>query len=307
MRNEHHHAVPAVGGAVARLRLVLLINAVVFVAEVVTAVLSGSLALLADAGHMLTDSAGLVVALVAARLAQRPASLSRTWGWRRAEVIGAAIQAGMLTVVSVMVGVEAVKNLLAPPQVAPYPVLMMGVVGLAANVVGLWVLAASREESLNMKAAFLEVVGDALGSVAVIVGAVTIMLTGWSRADAVVSLVIMVLIVPRALKVGRQAMRILSEATPEDLDLQQVRAHLLQVEHVEDIHDLHASMIASGLPILSAHVVVRDECLRDGHASQILVDLQMCVREHFPVQVTHSTFQIEPRQHLTTEAPPCNR
>jgi len=180
-----------------RLAVVLAITVSVLVVEVVGALVSGSLALLADAGHMLTDAAGLSLALVAAVLAGRPATESRTWGYRRAEVLAAAAQAAVLLGVGVYVLVEGIRHLVAPEDVSSGIMLVFGVVGLLGNAVSLLILSRARGANLNTRAAFLEVLNDALGSVAVIVAAVTIHLTGWTRADAVVSLLIGVLILPR--------------------------------------------------------------------------------------------------------------
>ena len=165
------------------------------------------------------------------------------------------------------------------------------------------ILASSRSANLNLRAAFLEVLNDALCSVAVIVAAVIIAATGWTRADAIVSLVIGALILPRTVGLLRDAARVLLESTPTGLDLNDVRRHILEVPHVQDVHDLHASQIATGLPVLSAHVVVDDECFFDGHIPALLDHLQSCVAEHFAVSIGHSTFQFEQAAHATHEAP----
>ena len=305
--HSHNHGAGASRG---RLLVALCLSATVLVAEIVTALLTGSLALLADAGHMLTDVAGLATALTAAHLSTHPATDRSTWGMRRAEVIGAALQAGALAVVGVFVAFKAVHNLLAPPPVEASGMLAMGVIGLAANVLALLVLSRGRGhdghgENLNMRAAFLEVVNDALGSVGVIVAAAVVARTGWTRADAAVSLVIAALILPRAVSLLRSALAVLMDFTPRELDLAQVRSHMLGIDHVEEVHDLHAWTVASGMPVLTAHVVVRDECLRDGHTEEILDRLQGCVAEHFPVKIRHATLQLEPVSHLEHEAAYC--
>ena len=304
--HSHNHGAGASRG---RLLVALCLSATVLVAEIVTALLTGSLALLADAGHMLTDVAGLATALTAAHLSTHPATDRSTWGMRRAEVIGAALQAGALAVVGVFVAFKAVHNLLAPPPVEASGMLAMGVIGLAANVLALLVLSRGRGhdghgENLNMRAAFLEVVNDALGSVGVIVAA-AVARTGWTRADAVASLLIAVLILPRAVTLLRSALGVLMDFTPRELDLAQVRSHMLGIDHIEEVHDLHAWTVASGMPVLTAHVVVRDECLRDGHTEEILDRLQGCVAEHFPVKIQHATLQLEPVSHLEHEAAYC--
>jgi cobalt-zinc-cadmium efflux system protein len=152
-----------------------------------------------------------------------------------------------------------------------------------------------------MRAAFLEVLNDALGSLAVIVAAIVIATTGYERADAIVSILIALMILPRTVLLLRETTSVLLESTPRGLDLGDVRRHLLEVEHVQAVHDLHASQVATGLPVLTAHVVVDDSCFQDGHAPQMLDQLQACVAEHFPVSIEHSTFQLEPVGHRTHE------
>jgi cobalt-zinc-cadmium efflux system protein len=282
-----------------RLRTVLIITVTVLVAEVIGAAVSGSLALLADAGHMLSDVAGLTLAWFASVLAQRPATLARTWGYRRAEVLAAAGQAAVLLAVGGFVIVEAVRRLFEPPAVASGAMLAFGVVGLVGNAIGIAVLLGARSENMNMRAAFLEVVNDALGSLAVLVAAAIIALTGWLRADALVSLLIGALIIPRTLKILRESIDVLLESTPRGLELGEVRQHLQQVARVQGVHDLHASQVATGLPVLTAHVVVDDSCFQDGHLPALLDELQRCLAGHFDVE--HSTLQFEAGGHAAHE------
>ncbi|MEO8555681.1 MAG: cation diffusion facilitator family transporter [Actinomycetota bacterium] len=280
---------------------VLAITATVLVAEVIGAVVSGSLALLADAGHMLTDVAGLTLAWVASVLVQRPVTLGRTWGFRRAEVLAAAVQAAVLLAVGGFVLVEGVRRLFDPPEVVPATMLVFGSIGLVGNLIGIAVLAGSRSQNLNMRAAFLEVVNDALGSVAVLVAAAVIAVTGWSRADALASLLIGALIIPRTLKLLHESVDVLLESTPKGLELSEVREHLLAVAHVRAVHDLHASQVATGLPVLTAHVVVDDTSFYDGHLPSLLDELQRCLTGHFDVE--HSTIQFEAGSHAEHERP----
>ncbi|MDU0347689.1 cation diffusion facilitator family transporter [Actinomyces sp. MRS3W] len=300
--HEHTHGAGASRG---RLAVAACLTAGVLVAELVTAHLTGSLALLADAGHMLTDVVGLVMALVAAHLSTRPATDRSTWGLRRAEILGAALQAGLLGIVGIIVGVRAVVTLVSGGDVEAHGMLLMGVIGLIANIVGLVILSGGRKQNLNTRAAFLEVANDALGSVGVIVAAAVVAATGWTRADAVASLVIVALIAPRAFALLRTAVGVLMERTPAELDLAEVRTHLLAVEHVEEVHDLHAWTVASGLPALTAHVVVADACLAQGRTGEVLDALQDCVAEHFPVHIEHATFQLEPAAHRAHEHAAC--
>jgi cobalt-zinc-cadmium efflux system protein len=295
----HSHGLPAGGGHRQPLAIVLAISSGVLVVEVIGAVVSGSLALLADAGHMLSDAAGLSLALVAAVLAGRPATPQRTWGFRRAEVLAAAVQAAVLLAVGVFVLVEAVRRLLLPPQVESGAMVIFGLIGLFGSGVSILLLSRVQAGNLNTRAALLEVVSDALGAVAVLIAATVIALTGWSRADAVASLVIGVMILPRTWKLLRETVDVLMEATPKGVDLADVRAHILDVEHVRDLHDLHATSVSSDLPVLTAHVVVDNSCFHDGHLPSLLDQLQQCLAGHFDVE--HSTFQFEPVSHAEHE------
>jgi len=295
----HAHAPSSRG----RLTVALAITATILVAEVIGAYLTGSLALLVDAGHMLTDTAGLAIAVTAATLVGRPASSRRTYGFARAEVLGAVAQAAILLVVGVIVIVEAIQRFSAPPELPGGALVVFGVIGLLGNLASLAVLASGRASSMNVRAAFLEVATDALGSIAVIAAAIVIITTGFQLADVIAALAIGVLIVPRAIFLLRDAAAVLLESTPSNLNLDSVREHLLEVDHVQAVHDLHVSQIATGLPVLTAHVVVDDECFYDGHAPRILDELQKCVAEHFPVQIEHSTFQLELAAHGEHEHP----
>lgn len=300
-RGAHDHGAATTNRT--RLAIAFGITATILVVEVVGALWTGSLALLVDAGHMLTDAGGLLMALVAATLMLRPATDRRTWGWRRAEVLAAGAQAAVLLGVGIFAFVEGVRRLTAPPEVAASGLLAIGVLGLLGNIASLLVLSGGRGANLNMRAAFLEVLNDALGSVAVIVSALVIAATGWTRADALAGMLIAVLILPRALVILREAGSVLLESTPKGLDLEDVRSHILALEHVRGVHDLHASQIATGLPVLTAHVVLDDRCFHDGHAPRLLDEVQACVAEHFDVSVEHSTFQFEPVAHAGHERP----
>lgn len=291
----HDHGGPA--SSTGRLAIALAITSLILIAEVIGALLTGSLALLVDAGHMLTDVAGLTTALVAARLILRPATSARTWGYRRAEVLAALGQSAVLLAVGIYAFVEGAQRLLAPPSVPSGSLLLFGLIGLLGNVASIAVLASARNSTMNLRGAFLEVVNDALGSVAVIVAAIVISVTGWAQADAVAGMLVAVLIVPRTLLLLRETTGVLLESTPRGLDLDEVRSHILKLSHVHAVHDLHASQIATGLPILSAHVVVSQACFEDGHAPRILDDLQACVLDHFSIAIEHSTFQLEPESH----------
>jgi cobalt-zinc-cadmium efflux system protein len=297
---EHEHGHNATTGQ-RRLGIAFGITVVILVAEVIGAIVTGSLALLIDAAHMLTDAGGLALALFAATLAQRPATPHRTWGYARAEVLAATAQAAVLLAAGAFVLIEAIQRLTEPPDIPAGELVIFGIVGLLGNLAAIAVLASDRGANMNLRAAFLEVVNDALGSVAVIAAAIVIGLTGWGAADAIAAMLIGALIVPRSVLILREAIDVLLESTPKGLDLVSVRSHILQVPHVVSVHDLHASQIATGAPVLSAHVVIDDLCFTDGRAPRILDDLQKCVASHFVVQVDHSTFQLEPASHQEHE------
>ena len=302
MGHGHSHA-PATAGGAHRRRLVVVLGLTlaVLVAEVVGAALSGSLALLADAGHMATDAAGLALALAAVSLAQRPARGRRTFGWQRAEILAAVANGLLLLAVAAYVLIEAVRRIGQPPEIASGLMLVVASIGLVVNLGSLAVLHRGRGDSLNVRGAYLEVVADALGSVAVIGAAVVITTTGWTPADIVASAVIGCLVVPRAWHVLREAFDVLLEAAPRGVDLGEVRAHILDVDGVLDVHDLHAWTITSGLPVLSAHVVVTDDALVAGHGGRVLDALCVCLGEHF--DMAHCTFQLEAAAHAGHESP----
>ena len=250
-------------------------------------------------GHMLADVGGLALALVAITLAQRPPTLTRTWGFARAEVLAAGVNAIVLIAIGIWVLVEALFRLAHPPELATGTMLVFGVIGLAGNLLAMSLLASAQRESMNMRGAFLEVLSDAVASVGVLMAALLVRYTSWHNADAVVAAAIAVFILPRAFRLLLDAVRVLLESTPRNVDLAEVRAHIMDIPRVLDVHDLHASTVTSGLPVISAHVVVEADCFRDGHAPQVLDRLQNCLAADF--DVLHSTFQLEPDGHLHHE------
>ncbi|MFT0846273.1 cation diffusion facilitator family transporter [Actinomycetaceae bacterium L2_0104] len=292
--HDHGGGAGAPGDHRKKLWIAFGITATIVVAQLVGAIVTGSLALLTDTAHAITDASGLLVALIAANLMLRPATSKRTWGFRRIEVIAALLQSILLLVVGTYAAIEGIRRLFEPPEVPAMELLIFGIVGLVANVSAIAVLSSSRSSNFNMRAAFLEVLNDALGSVGVIVAAIVIATTGFQRADSIAGLFIAALIVPRAFTLLRETARVLMEFAPEGLDLDEVREHILGVDHVREVHDLHASTVATGLPTLTAHIVLEDECFTDGHAAKVLESVKECVAEHFAVPIQHSTFQIEP-------------
>jgi cobalt-zinc-cadmium efflux system protein len=296
----HGHEVTATNAHRKRLIVVLVITLGVLIAEVIGGLIAGSLALLADAGHMLTDSTGLIMALIAASLAARAATVKRTFGLQRAEVLAALGNALLLVGVAVWVLIMAVERLRNPVEVHSGLMLVVALVGVLANLAGLLVLRPAQSKSLNMRGAYLEVFGDLVGSLAVIVAALLILITGWMPFDAIASLAIVVLIIPRAWSLLREVVDVLLEATPHGVDLDEVREHITRVRGVVDVHDLHAWTITSGVPVLSAHVIVDQACISEGRSGEVLDRLGECLGGHF--DVSHCTFQLEPVGHQEHEA-----
>ncbi len=295
----HDHAVSTAGANRGRLMTVLAMTSLVLVAEIVGGLLTGSLALLADAGHMFTDVAGLSLSILAITFAAKPPSAQRTYGYFRLEILAAVINGMLLFGVAVLILVEAWRRFSSPPDVASGAMLAFAVVGLAANLVSLLLLRRGAEQSLNVKGAYLEVLGDLLGSVAVIAAALVITTTGWNYADPVASVLVALMILPRTWTLLREAVDVLLEATPKGMDLDDVRRHIVETAGVIDAHDLHVWTITSGMPVLSVHVVVDDAALADGVGGRILDRLGDCLADHF--DVAHCTFQLEPAGHANHE------
>lgn len=286
-----------------RLAVAFAIVATVLVVEAVGAWLAGSLALLADAGHMASDVIGLAIALVASVVAARPATDRHTFGFRRVEVLGALANGVLLTVVAVLVSVEAVRRLVEPGDTHPagLPMLVIAAVGLLANVAAFLVLRGGDRTALGMRGALLEVVGDLLGSIAAMLAAVVLLVTGFVAADAIASLVIAALIVPRAFLLMRDVVRVLTESAPRETDVAAIREHLLETSGVVAVHDVHVWTITSGDPVFTAHVECEPEVFAGGGAGAMLERLGDCLRGHFDVE--HSTFQLEPAGHADGEDP----
>ncbi|MFJ9041932.1 cation diffusion facilitator family transporter [Streptomyces sp. NPDC102406] len=303
----HSHG-PTTGTAAAahkgRLRIALSITLTVMVVEIVGGVLADSLALIADATHMATDALGLAMALLAIHFANRPASDRRTFGYARAEILAALANCLLLLGVGGYVLYEAIQRFMEPAATAGGLTVVYGLIGLVANMISLSLLVKGQQESLNVRGAFLEVAADALGSLAVLISAVVILTTGWQAADPIASLVIALMIVPRTVKLLRETLDVLLESAPKGVDMAQVRSHLLALPGVEDVHDLHAWTITSGMPVLSAHVVVTPDVLGAIGNEKMLHELQSCLGDHFDVE--HCTFQLEPMGHAEHEAKLCH-
>lgn len=307
--HAHGEPAPAAGGTAAaayrnRLRVALFITLCVLVTQIVGGLLADSLALLADAGHVATDALGLGMALLAIHFANRPPSERRTYGFARAEMLAALANCLLLLGVGGYILFESVERFIEPADTDGALTAVFGAIGLVANVISLSLLLRGQRESLNVRGAFLEVLADALGSLAVLISAVIIATTGWQGADPAASLVIGAMIVPRTLKLAREALDVLLESAPRDVDMAEVREHILSVDGVVGLHDLHMWTITSGMPVLSAHVVVTQQVLDSAGQERVLHDLQLCLGDHF--DVGHCTFQLEPRGHAAHEAKLCH-
>ncbi len=289
------HPVSSARAHRSRLAAVLALTLTVSAVEVAGAIASNSLVLLADAGHMLTDSAGIALALFAIWMASRPADAKRSFGFLRLEILAAAGNAVLLFGVAAFVLWEAWQRLGGEESIATGLMLAVAVVGLVANSVSLALLREGQRGSLNVRGAYLEVLGDFAGSAVVIVAAIVIAVTGWTAADALGSALIALLILPRTWHLLRDATDVLLEATPKGLDMDEVRSHILEAPGVADVHDLHAWTITSGMNVVSAHVV-----LAEGADQPAVLDhLCRCLSGYFDIE--HSTFQLEPQDRRALE------
>ena len=284
----HSHGIGSYRGADRKALLIAaLLTGGFMVAEAVGGVITGSLALLADAGHMLSDSFSLFLALFAVSIAARPATAKRTFGYKRAEILAALVNGVLLVLVSLWVVYEAIGRLDDPVEVMGGGMMAIAVLGLIINVVAFLVLWKGGGESLNVRAALRHVLGDLLGSVGVIIAAGVILLTGWEPIDPIVSILISILIVASAWSVLKESVDVLLEAAPKGIDTQEVGMAMAGVAGVEQIHDLHIWQITSGFPSLSAHVLVGADL--DCH--RIRLELDSLLKEQFEIE--HSTLQLE--------------
>ena len=274
----------------------LIVSAAVFVLELAGAALTNSLALLADAGHVLADLVGMAISLFAIWLAARPASDARTFGYYRAEILAAVVNSVLLFGIAAYVLLEALRRLAGPPNVSSGAMLVLAAAALGGNLFSAWLLHDVQRLSLNLRGAFLEVLSDAAASAAVILAALLIVTTGFTLADPLASALIAILILPRTWRLLREATNVLLEATPHDVEMAHVRRHILETPGVVDAHDLHVWTITSGMNVVSAHVMLRD----DADPPTVLRCLAECLREDFDIE--HSTFQLETGDHHRIEA-----
>jgi cobalt-zinc-cadmium efflux system protein len=270
-----------------QLIVVLGVSGAILVAELIVGLLANSLAVLADAAHVLVDVVGTGIALAAVWFAARPATRDRTFGFYRFEILAAVLNAVLLFAIAAYVLVEAARRLSEPPEIAATPMILVAAAALLGNALSAWVMRAGRQQSLNMRAAYLEVVNDMLGAAAVLIAGVVIAVTGFGAADALASGLIGLLILPRTWSLLREAVDILLEATPRGVDMDEVRRHVLEAPGVRAVHDLHAWTITSGMNVVSAHVII-DETARP---AEVLDHLCRCLESQFDIE--HSTFQVE--------------
>jgi cobalt-zinc-cadmium efflux system protein len=294
MGHGHGHGHTAAGDR-RRLGVALAVTLVSAVLGAVGAVFTGSLALLADLGHLVTDAGALAAALVASVLAARPASARRTYGLGRVEVLVAGVNAIALILVVGWVATEGVSRLFEPAAVPGLPLLVIGALGLVGNVVSLLVLAGGDRENMNMRGAALHVLGDALGSLGVLAAAVVLLTTGWPYADTVASLFIVALIVPRAVGLLREVGHVLLEGVPRGIDAAEVQEALRAVPGVSDVHDLHVWAINDRKPSVSAHIVIDGQWHAGCGDTSVLDCAGRMLRERFGL--SHSTLQVEHHAH----------
>jgi cobalt-zinc-cadmium efflux system protein len=298
--DEHHHGHGVVADPDFRYLLGALVLIVAFmIGEVIAALVAGSVALLADAGHMLTDAGALGMSLWAARLSLRPPRGAMTFGFKRAEILSAAINGVTLAVVAGVIFVTAVSRLVHPVDVHGALMTVVALIGVAVNLAATALLSRANRAKLNIAGSFAHLVTDLWAFAGTAIAGVVIILTGFNRIDPIASLVVVAVMARASWRLLKASGRILLEAAPEDVDLQEVRTHILELPEVTAVHDLHAWVVTSDMPALSAHVVLRDECFQHGLAPQVLDELQACLAGHF--DVAHSTFQLEPASHRDHE------
>ncbi len=275
-----------------RLWWAMAIILVFLIIEVVGGLITGSLALLADAGHMLTDLLALAMAIFVGYLAERPATPERTFGFLRAEVIGAFVNGATLILVVGLVFREAIGRFLHVAEVAGVGMLTVALLGLLANLASAWVLSGSRKENINIEGAFIHMLADTLGSVGAVLAGAVILATGWMPADPLASVLISLLILWSSIGLLRRTLAILIQATPPHLDFHEIQAALEANQYVTAVHDLHIWSVTSGFPVLTAHIWLKPMCSDPACWQQCLRDLQGTLRERFGID--HATLQLEP-------------
>lgn len=287
MGKGHSHAAPGETNE-RRLRWALALTGSFLVAEVVGGVVTGSLALISDAAHMLTDAAALAIALAAIRIGRRPADIRRTFGYQRLEILAAAFNAVLLFFVAIYILYEAYRRLGSPAEIQSLGMLIVASIGLAVNLISMRMLRQGKDDSLNVKGAYLEVWSDLLGSIGVVLGALAIGLTGWRWIDSVIAVAIGLWVLPRTWTLLKDSINILLEGVPRGIDLAEISTAIGSVSGVHAVHELHVWGIASGSTSLSVHVVVGDSPEADG---SVVPAIRAMLVERFGIQ--HSTIQSE--------------
>ncbi|MCE5290705.1 MAG: cation diffusion facilitator family transporter [Nocardiaceae bacterium] len=290
MGHDHSHLPPqsASGRHLSRLAMALTISAAFMFIEFAFAVLTNSLVLISDATHMLTDVLGLSMALSAVLLARRKApTYARTFGYYRAEVLAALVNAVLLFAVAIYVVTEALMRIGDPPQVDAKPVLVVGCIGLVANMASAMLLRSGSHESLNMKAAYLEVIADLVGTVGVLVSATITLFTGWRYADIIIGVAVGVWVLPRTFTIARRTLRILFQHSPEGVDVEGIATALKALPGVADLHDLHIWTLTSGMEVASVHLIVAE-----GADADVVLALAQDVLTH-DHHIPHATLQVE--------------
>lgn len=280
---HHHHS-----SNKQALKLSFILIATYMIVEVVGGMITNSLALLSDAGHMLSDAAALGLSYFALKFGEKEATLSKTFGYKRFEILAAFINGLTLLVISIYIFVEAYRRIMAPPEVMSMGMLAVSVIGLLVNIAAAYILMkGDKEENLNVRSAFLHVLGDLLGSVGAIAAALMILFFGWNLADPIASVIVAVLIIISGIRVTKASFHILMEGAPENISVSKVKAALLGMPGVEDVHDLHVWAITSDFPALSCHVVIRPET----EGKSLLTSIQKKLHDEFHIE--HTTIQID--------------
>ncbi len=300
MSDGHSHASAAMANR-SKLCIVLCLSLSIVLAQLVGAWLSGSLALLADAVHIFADAFGIAIALIAVTVASRPTKPQRTFGLYRLEILATVANGLILLALAVFILWQAVGRWFNPVHVTPGIMIAAAVYGVIVNLISFRILQSGATESLTVKGAYLEVMSDMIGSIGVVVAGIVVLTTGYDRADSIVSVFIALFMIPRILMLLRDSFGVLMENAPTGLDLDEVRQHLSEVEGVVAVHDLHAWTITSGMPSLSAHVIVDPDPFQNGQGTRILDELNECVHDCF--EIGHTTFQLEAAEHAAHEEP----
>lgn len=286
----HGHSHGNTGNKKALLLAFLLISSFMVI-EVIGGIVTNSLALLSDAGHMLSDAAALGLSFFAIKLGERKSSASKTYGYRRFEIIAAALNGITLILISLYIFYEAYHRFFNPPEVQSGGMLLISTIGLFVNIIAAWILMrGDKDENLNVRSAFLHVIGDMLGSVGAIIAALLMLFFGWGIADPIASVIVAILIIISGWRVTKEAFHILMEGTPAHIEVEKVKSSLLKIPNVTEVHDLHIWSLTSGMPMLSCHVAIKDARIHD----KILREAQSILHDDFGIE--HSTIQVENKE-----------